>query len=46
MIKKVIHELKSGKGIIKTDQKKILAELIDYYKQLSNYIQEAIVPNH
>ena len=32
--KKVIHELKCGKGIIKTDQKEILAELIDYYKQL------------
>ena len=32
--KKVIHELKSGKGIIKTDQKEILAELVDYYKQL------------
>ena len=32
--KKVIHELKSGKDIIKTDQKEILAELVDYYKQL------------
>ena len=34
MIKKVIHELKSGKGIIKTDQKEILTELVDYNKQL------------
>ena len=32
--KKVIHKLKYGKGFIKTDQKAILAELVDYYKQI------------
>ena len=31
--KKVIHKLKCGKGFIETDQKEILAELVDYYKQ-------------
>ena len=32
--KKFICELKCGKGFIKTDQKEISAELVDYYKQL------------
>ena len=32
--KKVIHELKCGQGFIKTDQKEIVAEFFDYYKQL------------
>ena len=43
--KKVPHRLNCGKGFITTDQKKILAQLVDYYKHLysgSNYTKSQI----